>query len=285
MTGETRARRRNRRRHWQYLHTSSLGVDVLTGSDGSGGPLLWRFVPDLSPFLWLLALFVTAAAAAIQGLVGVGYGMVAVPVLALLNPALSPVPQLLTVIPLTVLMAWRERSDIDFNGVGWLLIGRIPGAAIGVGLLAVATTRFLDFFIGIVVFLAVIVLASGFSVRITPVSQFGAGVASGATSLVASIGGPPTALLYSGEKAATIRSTLAAVFTIGVLFTIAVRFVTGNVSESDLGVALVLAPGVVVGWFASTRLKERIPQGKVRSGVLLIAALAALALIVRAMSA
>jgi uncharacterized protein len=242
-------------------------------------------VPDLSPFVWLLAILITGGAAAIQGLVGVGYGMVAVPVLALLNPALSPVPQLLTVIPLTVLMAWKERSDIDLRGVGWLLGGRVPGAAIGVGLLAVATQRFLDLFIGVVVLIATIVLASGFSVRITPYSQFGAGVASGATSLVASIGGPPTALLYSGEKAATIRSTLAAVFTMGVLFTIVVRLVTGNISEADLGVSMVLVPGVIAGWLVSTRVKERVPQGRVRAGVLVIAALAALGLMIRAIVA
>ncbi len=238
-------------------------------------------MPDLSPFLWILVLAVTAGAASIQGLVGVGYGMVAVPVLALISPALVPVPQLLTVIPLTVLMAWGEGSDIDFRGVGWLLGGRIPGAVIGVSLLAIATQRFLDLFIGVVVLLAVVVLARGLTVRISPLSQFGAGVASGATSLVASIGGPPTALLYSGERAATIRSTLAAVFTIGVIFTIAVRVVTGNVAESDLRVSAVLLPGVFLGWFASTRLKEKLPQNRVRASVLVIAAVAAIGLLVR----
>jgi uncharacterized protein len=241
-------------------------------------------VLDLPLAAWIVALFVTAGAAAIQGLVGVGYGMVAVPVLALLNPALTPVPQLLTAIPLTILMAWKERRAIDFRGVGWLIGGRVPGAAIGVGLLAIATQRFLDFFIGVVVLAAVVVLSSGLSMRITPVSQFGAGIASGTTSLVAAIGGPPTALLYSGEKAATIRSTLAAVFTVGVLFTIVVRFVTGNVSESDLGVALVLAPAVLVGWAVSVRYKSRLPQKGVRASVLAISAAAAVGLLMRAVS-
>lgn len=239
---------------------------------------------DLPVAIWILALVVTAGAAAIQGTVGVGYGMVAVPILALLNPALSPVPQLLTVVPLTVLMAWKEREAIDFRGVGWLLGGRVPGAAIGVALLTIATQRFLDLFIGIVVLSAVAILGAGLTVRITPLSQFGAGVASGTTSLVASIGGPPTALLYSGEKAPTIRSTLAAVFTIGVLFTIAVRLASGNVSESDLVVALVLLPAVIVGWFVSHRYKGLLPQTGVRISVLAISAVAAVGLLVRALT-
>lgn len=237
---------------------------------------------DLSFFVWVVALVVTAGAAAIQGTVGVGYGMVAVPILALLNPALSPVPQLLTVVPLTVVMAWKERDAIDLTGLGWLLGGRIPGAAIGVALLAVATQQTLDFFIGFVVLVAVITLSTGVSVRISRLTQFGAGVASGATSLVASIGGPPTALLYSREAASTIRSTLAAVFTIGVAFTIGVRTATGNIAESDLRIAAVLFPAVVVGWVVSSRYKERVPQARVRFGVLALSGIAAVGLIIRA---
>ncbi len=102
--------------------------------------------------------------------------------------------------------------------------------------------------------------------------------------MVASIGGPPTALLYSGEKAATIRSTLAAVFTIGVLFTITVRLLTGNISESDLSVSLVLLPAVILGWFVSKGVKDRVPQDKVKNGVLVVAAAAAIGLIIRAVS-
>jgi hypothetical protein len=210
--------------------------------------------------------------------------MVAVPILALLNPILAPVPQLLTVLPLTVAMAWSERHAIDVRGLAWLLAGRVPGAAIGVVLLAFATQQFLDFFIGLVVLAAVATLSLGLTVRINRGTQFGAGIASGATSLVASIGGPPTALLYSRETAPTIRATLAAVFTIGVAFTVVVRFVTGNVAQSDLAVAVALFPAVLVGWLVSTRYRDRLSQHRVRLGVLAISGAAALGLIIRAIA-
>ncbi|MCL1692867.1 MAG: sulfite exporter TauE/SafE family protein, partial [Actinomycetia bacterium] len=57
----------------------------------------------------ITALIVTFIAAAIQGVVGMGFAMVSVPILALINPSLAPVPQLLITLPLTISMAWRER--------------------------------------------------------------------------------------------------------------------------------------------------------------------------------
>lgn len=239
---------------------------------------------DISLVVWAIALVVTAGGAAIQGTVGVGYGMVTVPILALLEPTLSPVPQLLTAVPLTIAMAWRERHAIDFKGVGWLIVGRLPGAAIGVALLAVATQRLLDLFIGAVVIVAVLVIGAGMSVNVNPLTQFSAGVASGTTSLVASIGGPPTALLYSKATAPTLRATLAAVFSLGIIFNVAVRFATGNVVESDLRVSAVLLPAVLVGWAMSVRHKHRFSGGAVRLGVLGVSGAAAVGLLVRAIT-
>lgn len=43
----------------------------------------------------IIALLVTAVAAALQGTVGVGFAMVSVPVLTLLNSDFTPIPQVL----------------------------------------------------------------------------------------------------------------------------------------------------------------------------------------------
>ena len=236
----------------------------------------------MSPIEWLLALVITAVAAALQGIVGMGYGLLAVPLLAVLDPQLAPVPQLLTMLPLTVVMAWRERHALDLHGVGWLLAGRVPGAALGLTLLAVATQRTLDMTIGIVVLVAVAVLGGGFHVKRTRAAKFGAGVASGVTSLVSSIGGPPVAMLYTAAEAATIRSTLAAVFAIGASFTALVRAFSGNVSGTDLTVTAALFPAVLAGWLLSLRHKEVLPRARVRMAILGISAAAAVGLIVRA---
>ena len=240
-------------------------------------------MPDLSLLTWFLTIAVTASAAAVQGTVGIGYGLVAVPILALIDPSLAPVPQLLTAFPLTVVMAMRERSEIDFRGLGWMIAGRVPGAALGLALLTVATQRTLDVLIGGVVLFAVVVLGMGVTVRITKATQFAAGLASGATSLVAAIGGPPTALLYARERAPTLRSTMAAIFVFGLLFSIGVRGLSGNIAGKDLLIGLILLPAVLAGWGMSLRLKDRLAQSTVRYAVLGVSGLAAIGLLVRAL--
>lgn len=236
----------------------------------------------MEPVIIVLAFLITVGAAIVQGTVGLGFGMVAVPLLALLDPVLAPVPQLFAAVPLTILMAWRERKDMDLHGVGWLLLGRFPGAAIGVALLAIATQRTLDVFIGVAVLLAVAIIGSGFHVKRNRATKFAAGVASGTTGLVASIGGPPVALIYTSEEAATIRSTLGAIFTIGLGITISVRAVSGNITTTDLWISAWLIPAVLIGWSLSLHLKDRIPRHAVRAAILVICAVAAIALLVRA---
>lgn len=97
-----------------------------------------------STFELIIALLVTAAAAALQGTVGVGFAMVSVPVLTLLNSDFTPVPQILLSFPMTVFMVLRERRHLDLKGAAWVLSGRLPGAVAGAILLGVLAQRTLD---------------------------------------------------------------------------------------------------------------------------------------------
>ena len=232
---------------------------------------------------WLLAFAITAIAATFQGTVGVGFAMLSVPLLSLIDPSLTPAPQLLVALPLAVTMAWAERSAIDLRGFWWIIGGRIPGGLLGIALLAVASQTMLDVFISLVVLGAVAAIARGIHIRRTPATKLAAGVTSGTTGVVASIGGPPVALLYSSDDSDIIRSTLAAVFTIGLTTSIVFRYVSGNISMDDVRTALVLFPAVVIGYLISSVLKDRIPKERVRSAILIVSGLGAVALLVRAL--
>jgi len=231
--------------------------------------------------VWIAAALVTVGAAAIQGTVGVGFAMVSVPVLALIDPELAPAPQLLMAFPLTIAMAWRERSSIDLSGVGWILVGRIPGAFVGVWLLAIATGQTLDILIAIAVLGAVFVIGSGRRLERTTTTKFLAGATSGTTGVVSSIGGPPIALIYSRDEAATIRSTLALIFAFGVVTSMAFRAFSGNMTLNDVRTALTLLPAVGIGLVIATRVRDRVPRRTVRITILVVCAAAAIALLFR----
>jgi uncharacterized membrane protein YfcA len=158
----------------------------------------------------------------------------------------------------------------------------VPGAFVGLALLALATARMLDLFIGSVVVVATLVIAAGIHVTRTNSAKFLAGLVSGVTGLVASIGGPPIDLLYSNAEARMIRSTLNSVFTIGILLSLIFRSVSGNVAASDLAVSAVLLPAVGLGYVLSSTAKDKIDGSLARLDVLVISAVGGSALIARA---
>jgi uncharacterized membrane protein YfcA len=233
---------------------------------------------------FVIAAAVTFLAAAVQGVVGMGFAVVSVPILRTLSPLLAPVPQLLMSPPMTASMAWRERHHLDLGGVGWILAGRFPGALLGLGLIAVASEKALDVIIGVAVLGAVAIIGGGFSVRRTPATKFGAGTLSGVLSIVASIGGPPVALLYRDEPGPTVRSSLAVVFFVGIIMTIVIRLVAGKVLLDEAKLALYLWPAQLLGLRVSTWAKDVVPAWVVRTGILILSAAAAAILLVGALA-
>lgn len=214
---------------------------------------------------------------------GIGFAVISVPLLGLLDSDLAPVPQLLVTLPLALAMVGRERYAIDLSGVGWIIVGRIPGLIIGLVLLKIVSDRALDLVIGLIVLGAVLILSTGASLKRNPVTQVTTGTVSGVTGLVASIGGPPLALLYRDAKGAMLRSSLAAVYTIGVTLSIAGRWATNEIDRSDVAVALLLFPALVVGFFLGSRYLARIEGRPLRIAILVISALAAIGLIVKSL--
>lgn len=234
------------------------------------------------PAVLAIALCVTAVAAALQGTIGFGFAVLSVPVLSLVDPVLAPVPQLLVSIPLTVSMTVREREHVDLRGMGWVLLGRLPGAAIGVALLKVAEQRWLDVLLSMMVLLAIGLLVSGADVKRRPASELGAGVLSGVMSMVASTGGPPLALLYRNEAGATIRGTLAAIFTIGLFVTLVARIVAREITWLDLQLGVLYIPALLAGLWASKYLHGKVEGRPLRIAILIVSATAAIGLLARA---
>jgi len=233
--------------------------------------------PDLA-----IALAVTAFAASVQTTAGIGFAIVSVPLLSLVDERLAPVPQILIVLPMVLWMAWRERHAIDMSGVGWILIGRIVGAAIGLILIKALTDAAIDVLIGVAVLAGVVIIGTGATIRRTPLTQGMAGTAASVTSMVASMGGPPLALLYYDAKGETIRSSLATVFIFGVSLTIALRAASGEISRTDIEVAVWLLPALLVGMAVGSRLSGTMEGARLRLTILGLSAAAAVGLLARA---
>lgn len=232
----------------------------------------------------VLAALIALTGGLVQGSIGLGFAILGVPLLTLVNPAFTPVPVILTSIPLTAAMAWRERDHIEWGRAGWVLVGRLPGALLGLWLLRSTTERTLSIIIGGVVLAVVAALAWGFHVRRSPRVDFVGGVASGASGLSTGIGGPPLAILFAGTEGPLLRSTLAAIFFVGISINATTLAIGGEISAESFLFAAPLFPAMLVGLRLSRSVMHRLDVDRLRSAVLTMAGVAALILLIRTLT-
>lgn len=229
----------------------------------------------------ILATLVVFVAAVIQGSAGIGFAIVTAPALRILVPEAVPVGVMVSVLFVSILMLLRERQALSVGGAGWVIAGRLPGAAIGAFLLAVLPPTFLDVSIGAMVLVAVAVMARGASIPFNRFSQVATGVISGATSAATAIGGPPLAMLYRDRQGPELRSTLAVIFLVGLLINLTTLTVTGQATLDQYKLGLLLLPGALAGFAASSVLRHHLDGERLRWVVLVISTVAALSLLVQ----
>jgi uncharacterized membrane protein YfcA len=230
----------------------------------------------------LLAGLVVAAGALLQGAVGFGLALVAAPLLVLLDPALMPVPLLALVTVHALLALRRECGDADWRGVGWALLGRLPGIVVGVLVVAALSRRAFAVLVGATVLLAAVVSVVRWRPRPTPPALLIAGLVSGIGGTATSIGGPPVALLYQDEHGARVRATLAAYFAVGAVLSLGGLAVGGLVTLDALRATALLAPFMVAGFLLSGPVRRLLDRGWTRPAVVGVSGVAGFAVLAQA---
>ena len=228
----------------------------------------------------LLALVAVFAGAIIQGSIGFGFSLTAVPTLALVRPEAVPVTILCLAIPMTGFMALNERRAINVPAFAWITGGRIPGTVIGATLLAIVPDNSLARFLGIFIIAAVLASFVGPSFSPTRGAQLSGGVASGIMSTAAALGGPPLALVNQRSSGPKLRSTLALSFLVGILMSLTVLIVTNHVAVWHLFLALKLLPALILGLLTSHWIASLLDERWLRPAVLGFAAISGLFVLV-----
>ncbi len=224
---------------------------------------------------------VTFVGATLQGAIGFGMGLLAAPILILLDPRFVPAPILVCTMVLTLAMAYRERRAIDVHGIKWALIGRIAGTVAAGGILAYVAADTLVLLFGIFILAAVAMSLSGLRFAPTGRALVTAGVVSGVLGTVAAVGGPPLALLYQDAPGARIRSTISGFFLIGTIVSLAALWLVGRFGAGELRLAAVMLPGMLAGLALSRHVAPCIDRGRTRPAVLTVVALTGAAIVVR----
>jgi uncharacterized membrane protein YfcA len=229
----------------------------------------------------VLAMLGVATGALVQGAIGFGLNLVIAPVIALIAPEALPATALLVASPLAATMAARERGHIDRRGVLWVVLGRLPGTALGVAIVVAVSPARLSEAIGALVVIAVVLSVIAPPISVTRVTATLAGFLSATMATASAIGGPPVALLYQHHHGPVIRSTLATIFGIGTLMSLTALALAGHVGVDNIVLALELLPAAGVGLALARFLHPWLDARWVRPAVLTFAAVAGVAAIAR----
>ncbi|MCW2134663.1 sulfite exporter TauE/SafE family protein, partial [Arthrobacter sp. VKM Ac-2550] len=210
--------------------------------------------PSDRPVTWaeyVLIAVAVFAAAGLQSSIGFGMGMLAAPVIALVDPALLPASIIILALLLTTMVTARERAHLDLKGAGWALVGRIPGSLLGAWLVVVLPAEGLAWLVAAAVLTGVALAFFGWAPLPGRANLITAGAASGIMGTSTSIGGAPMALIWQGQQGARLRGTMSAFFMVGSAVSLAALAAAGQVTAEVLVLTAWMVPAALAGYIVS----------------------------------
>ena len=225
-----------------------------------------------------LLLFVSSA---VQGVLGFGFAVIASPIIVQINPNL--VPQLLALLglPIALRVFFREKDGVDLSKVKPLIIGRLVGGPIGLLLLLNLSEKYLSIAVGVIVLVAGLGSFFGWVINRNNLNSFFAGTFSGIFGMVAAVGGPPVALLYRNTTSQEFRPSLNSVFSIGILITLSLLVLSGNLYTDHLLLFVLFLPFVLFGVRVSSSIFSKFSDSFIATSVTYFSVLSGMYVILR----
>jgi uncharacterized membrane protein YfcA len=222
----------------------------------------------VSPTTPPLCIAIAVAGAAVQSSIGLGFGLVASPILAIVDPDFVPAGILIATFPLSVWVAAHNHERIDRRSFWPAIAGRLPGVVFGTIVVGLLSSRWLALGLAAAVFVAVAVSVWSPPVPVNGATSAAAGGLSGFMGTATGVGGPPIALLYQRHDPQVVRATLAAFFSIGTAMSLVALSIGGGLSTHQWRLGLLLLPGVALG-IALSRFLHPHAHGPAFRGILL----------------
>ncbi|GAA0687543.1 sulfite exporter TauE/SafE family protein [Marinobacterium maritimum] len=224
----------------------------------------------------LLALLVVAAGVFVQSRIGIGYGLLAAPILYQINPAYVPGPILIIGFSLAVVMVLQGLDALRWRRIFPAIVARVPGAWCGALLVQAMSQALLGLFLGATLLLATLLSWRAIKLRTSGRNLALGGFFSGLVGTATGIGGPPMALVYQAHNPAVARAELAGFFLIGTLISLGMLFGAGQLVEQHLLLSLKLLPGMALGSYLGYRSERFWQINTLKPWILAISLLAAL---------
>ena len=236
---------------------------------------------ELSILQIILANSALLAGACLQGVAGYGIGTLAAPLLFLISPALVPAALILNAVVLTVLMLLRNRAALQVRQVRFAIGGGVAGTILAGITLSLISPKGFELAFGVLILLGVALSAGGLRPALNARNSILAGAASTYMGTITAVGGPPIALIYQSQKGPLVRANMSAFFLVASFFSLGALVASDYLGVQELQLFAVTFPGVLIGFWLSGKLVNRMPFDGLRPVILCIAAVAGVAALVR----
>ncbi|RUO26062.1 sulfite exporter TauE/SafE family protein [Aliidiomarina minuta] len=239
-------------------------------------------LPELSLYLWLIAILVITIGSFIQGVIGYGIALFSAPLLFLIYPGFVPAPLIILGGIMSLLVLRDNYQHVVRRDLYFTLSGSFIGvftAWLVAGLLSAAAW---DIIFGGLILLAVAVSVVSYLRRNSRVHSDGPGnvtifagaYGTGLMGTITGVGGPPIGLAYQQATPGRIRGSLSATFIPASIVSLIALWHIGRFSLADLVVSALLAPAMFAGFYLSQRFGGRLPASWFTRFLLSISAIA-----------
>lgn len=222
-----------------------------------------------------------ALAGIVQASAGLGFAMVANPLIALINIAYLPGPMLFANLFLSSAILWREGPSLNRKEMPPLIVGLLLGTLVGALILMQISADDLGFLFGVIILAAVLLSLVSPVFPLTRINILIGATAGGITGIIAAMHGPPLVMLYQRENAAKIRATFATLFVVGCTMALIGLWMSGRFGSNEIWMGFALLPGILVGFLIGRVIAMRVTQSMARAAMLAISGIGGLALLLK----
>ena len=228
---------------------------------------------------FLLANFILIVSSILQMATGVSVGIIIVPFLAMISYTLLPVPVVFASLTLTIMMAYQGREHIDTNNMPQIGFGMLLGIFFAVYILKNIELEHLGILFGLLILLSVFISIKIQTFKLGRKVNYSGGFMAGLIGTLALSGGQILALLFQNHPLASIKSSLAFLYTIFSLALLLVFYVVGEFSYAQLISGFYMMPGFIIGFFIAPKFTKYFNPKYTKTVVLSMATIGAFILI------
>jgi uncharacterized membrane protein YfcA len=238
--------------------------------------------PALDLLGWIACSLAVTTGVLTQRATGGAFGMMVAPLVALFAPAFMPAGVLLVSVVVTLLCTRLPLGTIKWRELTPMVIGRGAGAVVAAGLVMLAPDPgAVAVLVALSVLAGVALSLSGMRAAVTTPNLVAAGLLSGVTGTLTSVGAPPILMLYQHHAASEARPTLNAFFLLGVVLSLIVLAFGGRISAQDWSFSLAMMPATALGFALAPLLLRWLDGRSLRPVILSLASLASVLILLR----